>query len=164
MVLKHLPHAWGLVGIQPYSEARVTTRLPEGGGGSQVVMIFSQYTCPLPTDLHSFPGLLSSFFLLRAPERWKKWKSLLSLLAEANQPLRTYVFLGNQSRMLSPKSPWQIPRMPDSSFAGSGQYCFLITTTILMTSMMTSDLMQKKTAYSLAGGMPRTLMKRLENK
>ena len=51
----------------------------------------------------------------------------------------------------------------DCSFGDFGQYCFLIKTTMLMTSMMMRDLMQKKTAYSLSGGMPRTLMKRLEN-
>ena len=47
----------------------------------------------------------------------------------------------------------------DCSFGDLGQYCFFIKTTILMTSMMMRDLMQKKTAYSLSGGMPRTLMK-----
>ena len=52
----------------------------------------------------------------------------------------------------------------DCSFGDSGQYCFLIMTTVLMTSMMMRHLTQKKTAYSLSGGVPGTLMKRLENK
>lgn len=153
MVVKHLPHAWGLVGIQPYSEARVR---------DQDILVLYPLSSHWPPFL-SWPAL--SFFLLRGPEQWKKWKSFLALHAKANQPSRTYVFrITRVECCLWNRLGRYLGCQTACSFGSSGQNCLLIMMTVSTTTILISDRMQKKTAYSLAGEMPREMMKHLENK
>lgn len=168
MLLKHLPHTWGLVGIQSYTEMRVGTTGGVKVGTRSQVLIFLCYICSLLTDLHSFSGLLS----------------LSSCSEHHNGERNEYLFclcLWKQISLWGLMFFW-ITKVKCSlwnclgryqgcqtacSFVGSGQYCFLIMMmmmTMTLTAIMMSDLKQKKMAYSLAGEMPRTLMKQLENK
>lgn len=118
MVLQHLPNAQGLVGIQPYSEARVRTTFGmEMGTRSQVVMIFLHYTSSLPIDFYSFPCLLSlSSCSEHQSDGRNEHLSCLSLQKHISlQGLMCFFFffLHNQSQVFALKLPWQIPRMPD---------------------------------------------------
>lgn len=111
-------------------------------------MIFLCYTRSLSADLYSFPGPLS---LSPCSEHWQGGRNeIFSVCFLTHISVQGPVFLLNQSRMFSLKSPWQI-----CGFGGSGQYCFLMmimmrTTMMMMVTatMVTSDLMQKnKFAY-----------------